>query len=622
MRIKNKTFEAYKGKVYDLSVKDKNSYNVNGVAVHNSGAGSLVCYLTEITKVDPIKHGLLFERFLTRKKACLGVDSWVLCLDGPRQLKTLSVGDKVKTHTGIYSEIVAVDRTYDRTDWFEVSYGYRDVERPVLNLHGYKRQNYVCGKLTCSGNHKFVMVPNYKKDVKINPNRKHKTYDFVDAAEIFKEIHSSMQSVHYPRFYGVGSDNQTFETIDIKRGNGPLPLIDIRLKEDHTFWVADKKDGVYVLSHNSLPDIDCLLSTTLVQTASKEYKPISQLRVGDKVIGMNSKTEEVLAVQNRLSTASDMVYEVFIQINQTVGCIVATGKHRLFALNNNEILVDDLKIGDLIKSDCGKATVIKKTKLTETVELTDITTTTKSFNIAPFDVAENITSPHHYMVCGLNSCLQNNLTIVSHNSDCADREEAIKILTEHFGEENVLPVISYNQLKLKSLIKDLSRLYKIPFELINPLTQAIEQETLSKDKTAENFDRGVWVLTYESAIKNSPTFQQLMLDYPQLESSIKVLFKQDKSCFTADTLLLTNNGWKRFKNIKEDVDHVAYIDNVGEVQFNKDYFKVENGKKQVLKLVLDNGESLELTEDHLVETDNGWKEVKDLTVNDKLLGWI
>src|ERR671936_3186004 len=33
-------------------------------ACRGSAAGSLVCYLTRISDVDPIRHGLLFERFI------------------------------------------------------------------------------------------------------------------------------------------------------------------------------------------------------------------------------------------------------------------------------------------------------------------------------------------------------------------------------------------------------------------------------------------------------------------------------------------------------------------------------------------------------------------------------
>lgn len=52
----------YKGPVYDLQVESR-TYNVEGLAVHNSAGGSLVAYLLGITEIDPVKHGLIFERF-------------------------------------------------------------------------------------------------------------------------------------------------------------------------------------------------------------------------------------------------------------------------------------------------------------------------------------------------------------------------------------------------------------------------------------------------------------------------------------------------------------------------------------------------------------------------------
>lgn len=64
MRIKKKKMIQYKGKVNDLSVENTSSYNVESFGVHNSSAGSLVCYLLGITEVDPIKHDLIFERFM------------------------------------------------------------------------------------------------------------------------------------------------------------------------------------------------------------------------------------------------------------------------------------------------------------------------------------------------------------------------------------------------------------------------------------------------------------------------------------------------------------------------------------------------------------------------------
>ena len=54
----------YTGKVYDLTVENTHNYTVGRVSVHNSAAGSEVCYPTDIVKIDPIKNHLMFERFL------------------------------------------------------------------------------------------------------------------------------------------------------------------------------------------------------------------------------------------------------------------------------------------------------------------------------------------------------------------------------------------------------------------------------------------------------------------------------------------------------------------------------------------------------------------------------
>jgi len=55
-------------KVYDIKVENDFSYlTINGI-VHNSVGGSLIGYLLDIHKADPIEHGLIFERFLNLEK--------------------------------------------------------------------------------------------------------------------------------------------------------------------------------------------------------------------------------------------------------------------------------------------------------------------------------------------------------------------------------------------------------------------------------------------------------------------------------------------------------------------------------------------------------------------------
>lgn len=55
----------YTGKVYDLQVSHVHNYTISGVTVHNSVGGSIHAFVLGISEVDPIRHDLLFERFLS-----------------------------------------------------------------------------------------------------------------------------------------------------------------------------------------------------------------------------------------------------------------------------------------------------------------------------------------------------------------------------------------------------------------------------------------------------------------------------------------------------------------------------------------------------------------------------
>lgn len=63
MKLKSKKIIKYKGKVHDISVRNTHTYNVEGLAVHNSAGGTLVAYMLGITGINPIPHDLIFERF-------------------------------------------------------------------------------------------------------------------------------------------------------------------------------------------------------------------------------------------------------------------------------------------------------------------------------------------------------------------------------------------------------------------------------------------------------------------------------------------------------------------------------------------------------------------------------
>lgn len=129
------------------------------------------------------------------------------------------------------------------------------------------------------------------------------------------------------------------------------------------------------------------------------------------------------------------------------------------------------------------------------------------------------------------------------DSDFSDREQAVKLIGKFFGEENVVAVSNFIQLQLRSLIKDVSKLYNVPFEEVNAYTGRIEKEARSAARRVPGFDAGTWVLTVEEAEKNSPSYREFVKKYPEFERIFKTLFKQMRGVSKhAGGVILAENG--------------------------------------------------------------------------------
>jgi len=115
------------------------------------------------------------------------------------------------------------------------------------------------------------------------------------------------------------------------------------------------------------------------------------------------------------------------------------------------------------------------------------------------------------------------------DSDVEIREEALDILKEHFGYDNVIAISNYNRLKLKSLIKDISRLYGVDFQRANEVTKVIEDEAKPFIMEEIGHDQKLYELTFEKALEYSKTFQKYLEDYPDIGLHITNLFKEVKS---------------------------------------------------------------------------------------------
>ena len=114
------------------------------------------------------------------------------------------------------------------------------------------------------------------------------------------------------------------------------------------------------------------------------------------------------------------------------------------------------------------------------------------------------------------------------DSDVGDRDELISLLRENFGDSNVIPISNYNTFKLKSLIKDVSRFYRVPFEEANkalaPLEVDVKRGRKNDAESEDSFD-----IHIDEALKYSESLRNYLEKYPEILDPLKVLFKQNKA---------------------------------------------------------------------------------------------
>jgi DNA polymerase-3 subunit alpha len=203
--------------------------------------------------------------------------------------------------------------------------------------------------------------------------------------------------------------------------------------------------------------------------------------------------------------------------------------------------------------------------------------------------------------------------------DVAAPMELKEELAKEWGSNCVVPISNWNTLQLRSLLKDISKFYDIPFQEVNQVTSKMLAEATPQAKRDHGITAGVYNPTFEELMKYSQSLRKFLDKYPQVKTHVKVLNGQVRSCFTDEVGILTNKGYKFPLEIDKG-DKVAYYSSSGEVEFNDDWEFLFQGKKEVYRVETEDGTVLELTADHEVMTQSGYKKVEDLTEDDYLVG--
>ena len=103
-------------------------------------------------------------------------------------------------------------------------------------------------------------------------------------------------------------------------------------------------------------------------------------------------------------------------------------------------------------------------------------------------------------------------------------------LVEMWGEDCVAPISNWNTLQLKSLIKDISKLYGIPFTEANTVTSIMIREATPEAKRKHGIKSGVYAPTWQEVIEFSPALRKYLNKYPQVKTHVEGLVGQVRSC--------------------------------------------------------------------------------------------
>ena len=113
--------------------------------------------------------------------------------------------------------------------------------------------------------------------------------------------------------------------------------------------------------------------------------------------------------------------------------------------------------------------------------------------------------------------------------DVSDPMELKDMFIAEWGKNNVVPISNYNTLQFRSLIKDISKFYGIPFTEANTVTSQMLDEATPIAKKIHGIKAGVYVPTFEELMEHSYTLKTYFNKYPHIKEHVLNLKGQIRS---------------------------------------------------------------------------------------------
>jgi len=114
--------------------------------------------------------------------------------------------------------------------------------------------------------------------------------------------------------------------------------------------------------------------------------------------------------------------------------------------------------------------------------------------------------------------------------DVSDPMVLKDVMIDQWGSSTVVPISNWNTLQLRSLIKDISKFYEIPFMEVNVVTGKMMAEATPLAKKKHGIKAGVYTPTFDEVIEFSETLQKFFRKHPHVKEHVKNLHGSYRSC--------------------------------------------------------------------------------------------
>ena len=113
--------------------------------------------------------------------------------------------------------------------------------------------------------------------------------------------------------------------------------------------------------------------------------------------------------------------------------------------------------------------------------------------------------------------------------DVSEPMEIKELLMEEWGKTTVVPISNFNTLQLRSLIKDISKFYGVPFTEVNAVTSKMIHEATPEAKKKHGIKSGVYLPTFEEVLEFSTSLKKFFQKFPDIKTHVEALCGQGRA---------------------------------------------------------------------------------------------